>query len=201
MHDLIIPARYLAPKWQAYVTPKDKNFVFSNGVSISSLWSLKQALLRLPEDIITGHIAGESNDLANWVRAVVGDDELADELVKYNHRWGIIVALERQMMRTLNLPHYLATRWLAPVENVFTFSSGQQVASLYELREVLNQVDDGTVAFHQERSPNDISVWVSDIIGDYELGDLLDEANSRVQMQRFVADHIEMLEEAAKETH
>lgn len=199
MHDLIIPARYLAPKWQAYVTPKIKNFNFSDGTQVSSLWSLKQALLRLPEDVIQHHVRSDSNDIANWIEHSVGDTDLAAELKKYNHRWGLIVALERQMMRTQNLPSYLAQRWLAQTDHVFNFSSGQSVSSLYELRDTLEHVDDQVIAFHKERDPNDISVWVSDIVGDYELGDLVNEANSKIQMQRFVADHIEMLEEAAKE--
>lgn len=199
MHDLVIPARYLAPKWQAYVTPKDKYFVFTDGTSVGSLWALKQVLLRLPEDIIAHHIREDGHDIASWVANAVGDKELAAELEKYNHRWGLIVSLERQLMRTLNLPQYLAERWLAPVSMPFTFVSGQKVSSLYELRDALGEVNDDTVAFHQERDPNDISVWVSDIVGDYELGDLLDEAASRIQMQRFVSDHIEMLQEAAQE--
>lgn len=198
MNDIIIPARYLAPKWQAYVTPKDRYFTFKDGTSIGSLWSLKQVLLRLPEDIITHHIREDGHDIASWVANGIGDKDLSQELEKYNHRWGLVVALERQMMRTLNLPHYLAERWLASVESTFTFSSGQQVSNLYELRDALGEVGDDVVAFHQERSPNDISVWVSDVIGDYELGDLLDEATSRVQMQRFVSDHVDMLQEAAK---
>lgn len=199
MNDLIIPARYLAPKWQAYVTPKSKHFTFVDGTTVGSLWALKQVLLQLPEDVITHHIRPEGHDIANWVESCVGDKELAEELSKYNHRWGLIVGLERQLMRTLNLPGYLAARWLARVDQPFTFSSGQSAASLYELRDTLNQVGDDVVAFHQERKPNDISVWVSDIIGDYELGDLLDEASGRIQMQRFVSDHVEMLEEAAKQ--
>lgn len=198
MNDIVIPSRYLAPKWQAYVTPRDKYFAFVDGTTVGSLWALKQALLKLPEDVINHHLREDGNDIANWVAFSVGDKELAKELERYNHRWGLVVALERQLMRTLNLPAYLAERWLSSVEQKFTFSSGETVANLVELRDVLANVSDDVVAFHQERSPNDISVWVSDVIGDYELGDLLDEAASRVQMQRFVSDHVEMLQEAAK---
>lgn len=173
--------------------------MFHDGSSVGSLWSLKQALLRLPEDIILHHIRPGTNDIANWVETVIGDKVLAEELRKYNHRWGLIVALERHMMRTLNIPHYLAQRWLQPTESSFTFSSGEIVSSLVELRDTLQLITDETASFHRERVPNDISVWVSDIIGDYDLGELLNEAHSRLQMHRFVADHIEMLEEAAQE--
>ena len=199
MNDLIIPARYLAPKWQAYVTPKDTYFVFKDGTTIGSLWGLKQSLLVLPEDVILHHIRPDGNDIANWIKSVIGDEILASEIEKYKHRWGLVVSLERHMMRTLNLPHYLANRWLRETTHAFTFETGEQVNSLLGLRETLQKVSDETVEFHQERTPNDISVWVSDIIGDYELGELIDEASSRVQMHRFVSDHVEMLEEASQE--
>jgi hypothetical protein len=194
----MIPSRYLTPKWQAYVTPKEKSFVFSNGVGVRSLWELKQALLTLPEDVVNNHLQNE-NDIAVWVEFVIGDKELAEEMKSNKHRWGMIVALERQMMRTLSLPSYVAKRWLTPVENGFTFSSGEQVKSLSELKDALAKVSDEVIAFHQERMPNDISVWAMDVVGDYELADLLQEASSRLQMLRFVEDHVDMLEEASRE--
>ncbi len=196
MQELLIPGRYLTPKWQAYVTPSDKAFTFSNGLQIRSLWELKQALVSLPEDVVMHHVRDEENDIAVWVEFVVGDKDLADEMRAYKHRWGLIVALERQMMRTLSMPHYLAKRWLTKTERPFTFVSGEEVFSLEELRDRLTQVSDETVEFHRERIPNDISVWVSDMVGDYELAGLLEEASSREQMQRFVADHVSMLVEA-----
>lgn len=197
MADVLIPSRYITPKWQARV-PSSKAFVFANGISASSLWELKQALLALEEDVITHHFRDESHDIANWVQFVIGDGELAEELKQYKHRWGLIVALERHLMRTLSLPHYLAQRWLSKADAPFTFQSGETVYSLEELRDTLEKVSDETVAFHRERVPNDIAAWVNDVIGDYELADLIQESSSRIQMQRFVSDHLEMLREAAE---
>lgn len=198
MHDLIVPARYLAPKWQAYVTPSDSAFVFADGTKVKSLWGLKQALLKLPEDVISHHLREDANDIAAWVGSVVGDKALSEELSKYRYRWGLIVALERQLMRTLNLPSYVAKRWLAEVKLSFKFQSGEEVKSLSQLAEVLTEISEETFAFHLERDPNDISVWVTDVIGDYELGQLLNEAESKSQMHRFVSDHVAMLEEATQ---
>lgn len=198
MNNLIIPARYLAPKWQAYVTPKDTAFVFQDGTSVGSLWTLKQALLRLPEDVIMHHVRTDANDIATWIENVIGDKTLSTEISKYNHRWGMIVALERHLMRTQALPDYVADRWLSKTTSPFTFQSGVQVSTLEELSKALLEVSDEVVNFHKERQPNDISVWVSDVVGDYELGELLDEASSRIQMQRFVSDHVEMLKEASQ---
>jgi hypothetical protein len=198
MNTLTTHNRYMTPKWRAYVTPGDKAFTFSNGIKVASMWELKQALLSLPEDIVMDHIREDANDIAIWVEHVVGDVDLADEMKKYNHRWGLIVALERQMMRTLELPDFVAKRWLQKAENGFTFVSGEKVSSVEELRDALEKVSDDTIAFHCERFPNDMAVWVIDIIGDYELAELLNEATSRQQMQRFVADHVEMLRDATE---
>lgn len=190
--------RYDTPKWQAYVTPEDKAFVFKNGFAVRSLYDLKQALVLLPEDVIAHHI-DQGNHIADWVRNIVGDHELADVLADSKHRWGMVVALERHMMRTLNLPHYVAQRWLSSSRYGFSFASGEQVSSLEELAEKLNQVSDEVVSFHCERTPNDVAKWVNDVVGDYELAEMLEEASSREQMQRYVADHVAMLVEAAKE--
>lgn len=194
-----IPTEYLAPKWQAYVTPMMAYFKFNNGIAVGSMWELKQALLEIPEDVVLEHVGGGRHDIADWVEQVVGDEELARELRGYEHRWGLLVALERQMMRSLSLPAYVAKRWLATVDHPFVFRSGEKVASLEELKNRLGEVNDEVVAFHGERQPNDIAVWVADIVGDYELADLLAEASSRAQMEQFVSDHLEMLYEAALE--
>lgn len=198
MNGLLTHNRYMTPKWRAYVTPGEKAFVFANGMRAASMWELKQALLTLPEDVVMQHVSEERNDLADWTQHVVGDGELAEELRKYNHRWGLIVALERQMMRTLELPSFVAERWLARVDRPFTFVSGEEVYSVEELGNVLEKVSDETIRFHCERFPNDMAVWTVDIIGDYELAELLNEASSRQQMQRFVADHVEMLKDAVE---
>ena len=194
-----LPSEYLSPKWQAYVTPYSRYFTFANGTSVGSMWELKQALLNLPEDIIMHHLRGQDNDIASWAEKVVGDADLGHELRRYQHRWGLIVALERQMMRTLFLPHFVARRWLAKVDQPFQFVDGRSVQSLEELKDILASVEDEVVAFHCERNPNDVAVWVADIIGDYELADLLEEVTTRSQMERIITDHLEMLVEATLE--
>lgn len=198
MNGLMTHNRYLAPKWRAYVTPGDQAFVFSNGIKVASFWELKQALLTLPEDVVNHHVREGQNDIANWVEAVVGDKDMAEEMRKYNHRWGLIVALERQMMRTLELPSYVAKRWLRKASSSFVFSSGEEVKSIEELGQILDKLTDETISFHCERYPNDMAVWMVDVVGDYELAELLNEATSRMQMKRFVDDHLEMLKEAAE---
>lgn len=193
-----IPRRYTTPKWQAQVTDGEQAFRFTDGTAVKSLFELKQALATLPEDAINHHVNEERHDVADWVEFVIGDAQLAQELRQYTHRWGLIVSLERQLMRTLNLPAYVANRWLSPTERKFTFKGGKSVGSLEELAEALQNLPDEEIEFHCERMPNDIARWVLDVIGDYELAEMLEEGANRSQMHRFITDHLDMLHEAAQ---
>ncbi|MFC1653975.1 hypothetical protein ACFL1M_03975 [Patescibacteria group bacterium] len=196
MHNFVRNTQYLSPKWRAYVTPRNKAFLFSNGLSVKNLWELKQAFLAFTEDVINVHIGDGSNHIADWVEHVVGDKDLADELRNYSHRWGLIVALERQMMRTLNLPDYVAKRWLREVTSPFSFSNGVEIRSINDLKESIDSLPEDVLKFHYERHPNDLSVWLSDVVGDYYLAESLEEVNSKEQVSWIISDHLEMLEEA-----
>jgi hypothetical protein len=189
--------RYFTPKWQARIIPDDKKFHFYLGPTVSSLFELKQALTMVDDASFTAHVNSEKNDIANWVEFVINDHDLATVLRPQTHRWGLIVALERQMMRTLNLPPYVAQRWLSKASNSLTFVSQEMVDSLDSLASVLEKTSDNTVEYHLQRVPNDISQWVLSNIGDYLLAELLEEASNRTQMHQFVSDHLVMLKDAA----
>jgi len=188
--------RYLAPKWQARVIPSQNAFTFKNGVVINNLWELKQALRIIREDIIAQHVNENKNEIAQWIEKKVGDEKLAAEMRKTTHRWGMIVALERQMMRSLSLPKYVAQRWLSTVEYPFYFVDGKSCNSLENLKHKLEEATDETILFHLERDPNDVAKWVDDIIGDYVIAGILSEATNCSQMITFIADHLEMLKDA-----
>jgi hypothetical protein len=184
----------MAPKWRAYVTPSSAGFRFSNGLTVRSMWELKQALLTFHEDVINEHIKKGENQIADWIEFVVGDRELAGLLRDQNQRWGLVVALERQMMRTLNLPEYVANRWLRETEKPFEFVSGESVKSLIDLKNIIGDISEESLKFHYQRYPNDLSFWLYDIVGDYYLAESLEEVDGKELMLTVVADHMEMLE-------
>ncbi len=194
MHNFARQTQYLAPKWRAYVTPHQLGFHFSNGLTVRSLWELKQALLTFHEDVINEHIGEGKNQIADWVKNVVGDDELAKILREQTQRWGLVVALERKMMRSLNLPDYVVKRWLREVEKPFEFVSGERIKSLDDLRDVISGISEDSLKFHYQRYPNDLSFWIADIVGDYYLAESLEEINSKELMIKIVEDHMKMLE-------
>lgn len=193
----IVPSRFAEPKWQAYITPEANMFVFTSGRKIKSLYDLKIALAEESEDVISQILNQENSPLSEWLEKKVGNEPLAKEFKTIRHRWGAIVALERHMMRSLSLPDYVAKRWLASQPISFTFVSGEEAHSLEDIARLLSELSDETIAFHRERTPNDISKWIMDIIGDYQAAELLEEATNRMQMHHFLTDHIEMVKEAA----
>jgi len=191
-----IPNRYHSPKWQARITDSQKQFQFSDGLVVTSLWELKKTLTEIPDNILIDHIKPDNNHIANWIEFVIQDTELASIIKQQTNRWGIIVNLERQMMRTLNLPPYVAKRWLSYTPNAFTFQSGQNVNSIADLKNTLEAVSDQVVEFHLQRTPNDITRWLLDIIGDYILAEYIEDSPNRQQMFNCVSDHMQMLEDA-----
>jgi hypothetical protein len=189
-----IPRRYTEAKWQARITESENQFVFSNGLHIASLFELKQALVVLPDDVINPH-TGDDHHIASWIEHVVGNRRLAQALVDQHNRWGLIVTLERQQMRTLNLPDHIARYWLRQVSVPFTFTNGATVDSLTTLKDSLQNTDESVIDFHLERVPNDISSWVGNSVGDFELAELLEESSNGPQMYRFTEDHLAKLQE------
>ncbi len=191
-----LPRRYDTPKWQAYVVPATLAFAFHNGPVIHSLFELKQALTSVSDESFNHHLLDGRHDIADWVNHIIGDKDLADVLKAQTHRWGMVVALERQQMRTLNFPPYLAKRWLKTAISPFIFSNGQQAHTLQELADALNSVPDDVIDFHFQRVPNDIAAWVAESVGDYELAEMLAEAANRIQLHQLVADRVVMLQDA-----
>ncbi len=69
-----------AKRYLAVVTPEWKAFWFHKGPVVKSLKELLSALSKVPQPMFEHHVNGPKNDLALWVRDVVGDAELAGEL-------------------------------------------------------------------------------------------------------------------------
>lgn len=162
------------------------------------MWELKQALKSVPQDVLEQHVGEGFNHVADWVEKIVGDVNLAQLLLAQTTRWGMIVNLERHMMRTLYIPRYVAHRWLAPAEYSFYLSSGRHIWSLYELRDAVSQIDDKKLHVHLQHDPNDFVTWINQGIGDYLLADLLSGIKNKDQLLMRLSDHLIMLEDAAE---
>jgi hypothetical protein len=190
---------YATPKWQAQVKPHYKSFWLADGTVVSNLWQLKHTLKTAPEHILNQHIHNQTNQLADWVDQAVWDHHLARLLKNQTHRWGMIVTLERHQMRTLNLPPYLAARWLTPVPESFYLADSRYLFSLTELKHALMELDNSLFKQHLQTVPNDFINWINNSIGNYLLSEILFDIIHQTKFLTRLSDHLEMLHQAAKD--
>ena len=62
--------------------PVDKVFWCSDGKVLGNLKELASALGGMGEEIYQHHVSGDKNDFSKWVRDVIGDVTLVNELKK-----------------------------------------------------------------------------------------------------------------------
>jgi hypothetical protein len=66
--------------------PDDKRFWCHDGKVVTNLKELKEALDGMSDETFRYHLTGGRNDFGKWVREVVGDEELANDLSKAESR-------------------------------------------------------------------------------------------------------------------
>ncbi|MFP3879592.1 MAG: DUF5752 family protein [Dehalococcoidia bacterium] len=62
--------------------PENKAFWFHNGRTAKNLAELASALREIREETFEHHVLGDRNDFSNWVKDVIGDVTLANQLQK-----------------------------------------------------------------------------------------------------------------------
>jgi hypothetical protein len=66
--------------------PDDKRFWFQDGKAIKNLKELRKALIDISDETFHHHLSEGRNDFSKWIREVVGDERLANELSKVRSR-------------------------------------------------------------------------------------------------------------------
>ena len=61
---------------------EEKRFYVHDGEILNNLYELKTALTKMPHSTYAHHVTDEKNDFARWVREVLIDDKLANDLMK-----------------------------------------------------------------------------------------------------------------------
>ena len=61
-------------------------FYVINGMTLRSLYELKDALASMSDDTYAHHVNDERNDFSSWVKEVHNDEELANALLNTTNR-------------------------------------------------------------------------------------------------------------------
>jgi hypothetical protein len=66
--------------------PDDKRFWCHDGKIIKNLRELRKALIDMSDETFHYHLGEGRNDFSKWIREVVGDDKLVEDLSKTKSR-------------------------------------------------------------------------------------------------------------------
>lgn len=66
--------------------PDDKRFWFQDGKAIRNLKELRKSLIDISDETFRYHVSETKNDFSKWIREVVGDHKLANDLSKARSR-------------------------------------------------------------------------------------------------------------------
>lgn len=83
-------------------------------------------------------------------------------------------------------------------ERAFWCSDGKIFHGLVEFGAGLKNMPEGIFRYHANSEKNDFSKWISDVIGDYELGEELARAKSKSEAARKVNARIAQLKKIVK---
>jgi hypothetical protein len=64
--------------------PADRVFWCCDGSTINNLTELASSLSKMSDDIYNHHVTADKNDFSDWVKYVLGDDRLSEELRSAN---------------------------------------------------------------------------------------------------------------------
>jgi hypothetical protein len=82
--------------------PESQFFILHDGRVIKNLPELKAAMEQMSEETFRYHVSGENNDFANWVREVIGDQELAADLARIPDRVELATRIAKRTSRLLS---------------------------------------------------------------------------------------------------
>ena len=77
--------------------PEDKKFWINNGPALSSLAELAEAFPKLNQEAFSHHVNKEKNDFSNWIKEVIGDAKLAEEISKAKTKHSALKKLKERL--------------------------------------------------------------------------------------------------------
>ena len=76
----------------------EKSFWINNGPIISNLKHLPKVVQGMNDEQFRYHVNKDKNDFSNWIKEVIGDKALADELKKTRTKDSFLKKLNKRIM-------------------------------------------------------------------------------------------------------
>lgn len=79
--------------------PEDKRFVLQDGRLLKDLKELADALEHMSEEVFTHHANSSKNDFSSWVRDVLCESELAEDIAKAENQMRAQIAVLKHIAK------------------------------------------------------------------------------------------------------
>jgi len=74
-----------------------KQFIFHNGKEAHNLLEFLEVLRKADQSLVNEHVTDNRNDFYNWIKDVIGDEELAEAIRNVRMRADIIYLIEKRI--------------------------------------------------------------------------------------------------------
>ncbi|MBI2541690.1 hypothetical protein HYV80_03200 [Candidatus Woesearchaeota archaeon] len=78
-------------------TSPEQSFWVNNGPILKNLEELADALPNIGEDTFKHHVSSEKNDFSSWIKEVIGDQKLANDLLSSKSKESAVKKLRNRL--------------------------------------------------------------------------------------------------------
>ena len=78
----------------------------------------------------------------------------------------------------------------APEEMHFSLNDGRKIKTIFELIDMLDNIDDNIFTHHVSKDKNDFAEWIKHVFGFHELSEQIRDLSSRIETQNSLLKHL-----------
>jgi len=75
----------------------EQSFWVNNGPIVKNLDELSHALPELSDDLFSHHVNNDKNDFSNWIRDIIGDQKLANDIISSRNKESMLKKLNTRL--------------------------------------------------------------------------------------------------------
>lgn len=186
----------------------NKHFYTRDNKALKNLIELYDYIRSCEQEDFRHHVDGSKNDFANWVRHVIMDEELAQQIdrcllrepiqFRLLRRINILVSASVQELPEREMAVMILEEAVVP-EEFFITADGRVLRNLWELHSFLKEAHPEVFDYHVNYRKNDIAEWVGDIVSDVELSDAIRRVRDKQAMAILVGLRLARLQRLARQ--